>query len=205
MSNYTSLPIAQLRGLTPLFNALCDILPGGAWIAGGALEGLIRNREIKGYDIFFRDRECFEELVRRLDAGTNAVLQEYRRGKGWDRLDDPEQHYVEYESNLGRPAIQLVKYKFSDTIEGILDGFDFTCTQLGTDGSELIVNPEGLLHIAQRRLVINAVESPPTLKYRVSVYTKKGYRLDRSVNEYMTLYEHGGGTYLDFESSRCRS
>src|SRR5690606_22883791 len=91
-------------------------------------------------DYFFRDAAQF--------GAFDSAMQE----KGW--LISSKDHVTTYGTRVDGDTIivQAVRIAFYPSLEAVLDSFDFTITQFGYDGKDMVCGQFSLWDLARRRL-----------------------------------------------------
>lgn len=105
----------------------------GPWIAGGAVRGWMKGNPVKSdIDVYFRTEFQFRFLMQRLSkngfgehfSSTNAITMKS------DELDGKR-----------KSVVQLIRKDYHETVDSILDTFDFAQCQLITDGLNVYGSP----------------------------------------------------------------
>lgn len=164
--NYIQLDKKQLLYPLPEFNYNKDEKTRlQVMIAGGAIRDSLFGEEFSDIDVFGLTKEDLDQFVKQnltqqqgfKQVYFNKNLQTYKKGKVKVQII-----YREYKS-------------FSD----ILDEFDFTVCQFGYDGEVVVCNPQAILDVHHKRIVINHLRNEyvfDTVR-RVQKYIQKGYTI----------------------------
>jgi hypothetical protein len=185
---YTAIPVRQLdTALVPLPSV------GGAFVAGGYAADLLFNRcfgETKDVDVFFNSKEAFEEMYDRLvemgftpDNQSLPFVDPVTKKLLWT----PDLNSLPYfemlppytlHSKFGGRSVQLVKIRWYDDVEHVIDSFDFTVVQVGFDlrSNLCFFNPQGAIHYIRRSIVQHRVESRARVVLRLQKYKDKGFK-----------------------------
>lgn len=168
----------------PLFSILehfMNILPQGAYIAGGFMRAVLAGeKEINGdIDFFFNSAKAFSEMVQILKSfnkDDDTVLGGYICETDLDdfRKNSSSYRFLNFKSP-GKPDIQLIKLIWFDGPEHVIDSFDLTVVQLITDGTRLYYNPQALRDIEEKRLRLHRSQAAIVTLNRLLKYEKKGY------------------------------
>ncbi len=140
-----------------------SMLPIG-WLAGGAIRRVLTGMEPGDYDFFFQNEKHFE--VWNEDA--SRQLKQTKK----------TEHHVQYEGELGgvHTKIQGINFSYFNTIEDMLNVFDFTLCQFAIDNKgTMYTTPEALWDLGRKRLVVNQISYPVSTMRRVLKYTNQGY------------------------------
>ena len=131
------------------------------FIAGGALRSSLINQRYSDIDIFSTENKYLDEFQESL--------------LGWDLVYDA----VKLKTlKKGNDKIQLI-YREYESIESCLDTFDFTICQFAMDNNYLYCNPDALIHLFRKRLVVNKINPEwayDTLR-RLQKYIKSGFTI----------------------------
>jgi hypothetical protein len=134
-------------------------------IAGGCIRDCLFGEKYNDIDIFGLTKEGLDKFV---ELNLSKV-------KGY-RL-------VYFNDNLrtykkGNVKVQIV-YREYETLDSILDSFDFTVCQFMYDGERVLCNPDSLLDVYHKRIVINHIDSLFVLDTfrRVQKYIQRGYSI----------------------------
>lgn len=166
MDNYTVEQQAILK-------AASHFMPKGAWVAGGALTSVYTGQQINDVDIYFKDRDSFEEAVRdAYDSGLWCVSKTSRAVT-----------FV-----YGNCIVQMMHFNWFPNPAAIFDSFDFTCCMAAMDceTKEVIMHDDFLKHASQRFLKFHSGTAFPFgTVARVLKYQKRGYTI--GVNEMLRI------------------
>ncbi|MGL5690793.1 MAG: hypothetical protein ACRDD8_08230 [Bacteroidales bacterium] len=172
-SNYMYLDI---RNYNSIYNALSYLLKNhNGFICGGCFKNILAGEEFKDVDIFFRNKEDFQEAD---DYYMTSDEWEFRYS------NEKAVSYKETETGI---CVDLVRSIYGEPCE-ILDNFDFTITKIALvdvyiDYYEynmlgLVVHNNFFEHLYNKRLVIdNKIPFPESTFSRTLRYTRYGYDL----------------------------
>lgn len=152
----------------PLFE-IVEALPSpsadGPWIAGGAIRRtLLQDSLDSDIDYFFRDEEQKKAF--------GEAIQE--KG-GW--LISEKEHATTYGIKIGHNTVivQAITMAYYPTLDAVLDSFDFTITQFGYDGKDLVCGPHSLWDLARKRLALHKLTFGVSTVRRLIKYTRQGF------------------------------
>lgn len=164
LSRSTDRPFAETT-LAKILYELPRLGPSGPWIAGGALRRTIGNKEPDSdFDFFFRNEDQLEKFAENLDE------------KEFKRVNETE-HHVQYSGQIAdaQRIIQLIKFRYYENTEDVIDSFDFTICQFVFDGAELTCGDFSLWNLGRRRLAIHKISFPLSTMRRVLKYGSQGF------------------------------
>jgi len=147
----------------------------GPWIAGGAPLRWYQGVPVgeSDIDVFCKDQKQFDELVER-------ILGYKRYHKKWD--SENAVTYEIYPSSdskeeftLNGWTIQIIKRKFFDSAQEVIDNFDVSVCQVATDGWNWALGRHTARDIREGNLRMNLPLQADALKRYVK-YTAYGYR-----------------------------
>lgn len=180
--------MAKLRGInSPLLNNLIEILPPGAFLAGGFVASVLKGEkhQASDIDIFFDGPKSFAnayQLISNPPEGDKAwSIKSYKPPAALNDLHKLQSagnklRYVKFESdNKERLPIQLIKMYWYQDVEHVIDSFDLTVTQFAIGGGDLVYNPLSMLDLFSNQAVIHRMHYPADMLYRIIKYIKKGY------------------------------
>lgn len=139
----------------------------GPWLAGGTLRRLIAGEDFdtNDFDIFFRDAEQRDAFEKQLaEAGYQEV---YRC---------PQNLLTTYYDKHDN-KVQSIGVNFYNDPELVIDSFDFTVSQLITDGTAVWVGEDTLCDIANRYINLYRLTHPNATMRRVEKYVQHGYHM----------------------------
>lgn len=156
-----------------IVKASSHFMPSGAWVAGGALTSAFTGTPINDVDIYFKDRDGFE----------NAVHKAFDEGF-WCVSNTSRAVTFAY----GHSIIQLMHFNWFESSQAIFDSFDFTCCMaaMDCDTKAITMHDDFLKHCSQRFLKFHAGTAfPYGTVARVLKYQKRGYTI--GVNEMLRI------------------
>lgn len=137
----------------------------GPWIAGGALRRTLQQRPLDSdVDYFFLD-------VGQKDAFQSALLDK----GGW--IISEKEHAITYgiKADNATVIVQAIIMAYYQNLEAVLDSFDFTITQFGYDGADLVCGPFSLWDLARKRLALHRLTYGVSTVRRLIKYTRQDF------------------------------
>jgi len=143
------------------------------WLAGGALRRTITAESIIGksdFDFFFKNEEAFVDMLTAFSEMGFIIKRENDANKtleGKVKLGEEEKTII----------VQLIKIQFYQTVDALLDSFDFTLCQfaLDTKTGTFYCGDTSMFDAARRRIVVHKVTYPVASLRRLIKYTSQGY------------------------------
>lgn len=154
---------------TPLgaaLKSLPELTPtSGVWLAGGALRRTIFNQPLEGGDLdfFFNGETTLANFAARLEAAGYKKVKEGEFNEQWEL---PESKSL---------PIQLIRVKFYNSAQEIIDSFDYTLCQFVFDGTTLYCGELSLFDGARKHIVIDKITYPVATMRRLLKYHSQGY------------------------------
>jgi hypothetical protein len=193
---YSHMPTGMALGQTNGPNPTLPPLPAidGAYVAGGYAADLLINcgfGKARDVDVFFNSREAFEKMFDRLtelgyalDSQCLSFIDPATKKLIWTEEFEKQVPYVEFHPpfelrhQYGEKTVQLVKIRWYDSAEHVIDAFDFTVVAVAFDlgAWECFFNPLAPLHYAHRVIVQHRVESRARVLLRLQKYKDKGFK-----------------------------
>lgn len=153
-----------------------------AIIAGGAITSIFSSKEINDYDVYFHNIKDMQTFM------ANAFDE---TGEDVELIDYPPYQLVctSYTTRsimfrLGEQKVQLIHFRFFDSIADIFESFDFTINMGAFDFStnEFVMDTRFLPDLSKRRLVFNEKTTYPIIStLRVHKYISRGYNISKKV------------------------
>lgn len=132
------------------------------WIAGGVVRGWFKGGEkLSDVDVFF-NRE--ESLIKYSELLIN---------KGFKKTSEHKNAITFIHEDL---IVQCIRVKYYDSLETLLDSFDFTVCQFAWDGVKIFASSEAIISVLRGHLGVHKLEGNVVDSLRRAFkYTKKGY------------------------------
>lgn len=161
----------------------------GVWLAGGALRTLLDttpfSSEVTDIDLFFKTTE----IKKTLDGFLTGSMY-------WKKVFDcPLGTLTTFKNEYNRWKIQLISIAYYETVEKLLESFDFTVTQFVTDGKYFWMGESSYTDLLEKRLRWNVITYPASSLHRLTKYIKKGFTMrEADYQEFVnTLWGHDSG------------
>jgi len=125
----------------------------GPWLAGGSVWKAIENLPLDcDIDFFFKDETQYEEYLRKL----KSIPYVYHIVTEKQNKYNITFGYHIYEKGYNKTVpLQLISFKFWNTLEELLEGFDFTVCQFGFNGRQLYTGDTALEDLRTRTIKFN--------------------------------------------------
>jgi len=146
----------------------------GCFLAGGAITSMFSGKNIRDYDLYFKNKEAFVDALQ-------AAYDD-----GWWCLSVTPRAITFIENN--ETIFQLMCFDWFETAQAIFDRFDFTCCMAAIDleTDEFFRHPDFIRDVARRRLQFNhGTAFPLGSAMRVRKYQSRGYAIEDS--EYLKI------------------
>lgn len=143
-------------------------LDKGPWLAGGAVRKFYLNESLENsdWDFWFRNIEQYNIALQRIKDLKATRVYETENAISF-------KYYVDNDS---AQTIQLIRRRFFDKPQQIINGFDFSVCQLVTDGHKVIVGNDTIRDIKSRTLRLAQENVPEYIIPRIIKYMVYGYR-----------------------------
>jgi hypothetical protein len=153
----------------------------GVWIAGGSIrKSLFPNTQeliLEGdLDFFFKDKESFDRYWNQVIMLPTVKLLNSLTSKNnvHHNIELKIRDFDQTERTL-KLSIQLITIAYYETVETLLDSFDFTICQFGFDGTDLYCGDLSLSDLAQKRLAAHRITYPVESMRRLVKYSLQGF------------------------------
>lgn len=138
-----------------------DPRPEGPWICGGFFRRILLNQKRDSdVDYFFKNPKQLKQFL--LDATSG----------GWEETARSDTAITLKKG--GRVAQASIIHYYA-SIEAVLNSFDFTITQVGFDGKDLVFGPYTLWDIARKRLALHRLTYGVSTLRRLIKYSRQGF------------------------------
>jgi len=152
----------------------------GPWLAGGSVRRLIsRLPQESDFDFFFRDQAQFDAFCEAI-KGKGAKQQNESDFNVTFRLPAAEAKPVDEDSFEGggpELKVQAIRVAFFETLDAVIDSFDFSICQCGFDGTDLLFGQWALFDIANKRLVPGKLSYGTSSLRRLIKYARQGFTI----------------------------
>lgn len=163
---YPSIPEIDV----PIVSIIKPDLANGPWIAGGAALGWYKGESMADtdgdIDIFFVSYEQLQDTANRLNNATKSMFQKY-----------DSKYAKTYEVNLSDKSwtIQLIKCRYMEQPQDIIDAFDISVCEVVTDGNKFLLGQNTAYDIRNSLLRFKYPLREDAIK-RYAKYYAYGYR-----------------------------
>ena len=134
----------------------------GGWMAGGAVRRWFTNAEkLSDVDYFFPNEVSFLDFKKFLI--TNGYKEESSNPNVTTLLK-------------GEITVQCITIKYYETVEALLESFDFNLCQFAWDGKDIYSTPEAIISVGRNHLGVNKLEGNVMDSLRRAFkYCRKGF------------------------------
>lgn len=158
-------------------------LKTGPCLAGGMLRKL-HNSEQPGesdWDIWFASETQFQQAYKKL----NELNSAYKVHESDNAVTFIIQDNTAYK-------VQIIKKNFYNSAQEVIDNFDFTVTQLVSDGEQIIAGKYTYRDLATKtlRLTSPTMINRPGIFARIVKYVSYGYKIDAELAELINNNRH---------------
>lgn len=142
----------------------------GPWIAGGAALRWWQNQPVgeSDIDVFCANAKQAETIIEN--------IKQYGR---WQRKYESDNattlSYWNKEKSSKPWTIQIIKRRYFNSLQEVIDSFDMTVCEIGTSGNDWLLGKETAKDIRERNLRMKHPLQPDALK-RLTKYWTYGYR-----------------------------
>lgn len=166
----------------PLIDTILDNY--GVVLAGGALRDLINGDTPKDWDFFFLNEGAFHKSLQHL-----RNIAEHN-----DSLYDLSSfiisnHYTKTLETNG-VKIQLIHKKFYDSVDDVVDSFDFNVCQVALTTEVFYITPEIHDSITRKEVEVNVLPNPVDSLNRLLRLRKKGYIVKKAYWQIVSKLYH---------------
>lgn len=182
---YQTIPQEQLNLikeiLTERVPELANIMrkvPSKVFLAGGAIRTLIStdeefDAEKTDIDLFFFSPDELNIVKEFLENKTNYH-------KVFQCPEGKLASYVFLNGEEPKWKIQCISVSYYDDLKEVIDSFDFTCTQFGTDWEVGLMGETSEKDVMNKHLVFHKVTYPSSTLRRMMKYSRKGYHMEEN-------------------------
>lgn len=150
---------------------LPDLQRIGPWICGGAVRKTIVNESLDSdFDFFFKNEKQFNHWKSKLGRRGLTLLKQNDKNEVWilpSKIDE--------ETDLPEMKVQLIKFRWYDSIQDVLESFDFTISQFGYDGADIYCGDWSLFDLARKKLVPLQLTYAMSSFRRLTKYAAQGF------------------------------
>lgn len=159
---------------------LPSVAPEGPWVAGGSVRRLVSGLAQDGdFDFFFRDQPQLYAFVEDMKKRGATVSSENDFNITLLLPSVKAKPIGENEFSKSGPElkVQAIRIAFHETLDAVLESFDFSICQCGFDGVDLLFGQWALFDIANRRLVPGKIRYGTSSLRRIIKYTQQGFTI----------------------------
>jgi hypothetical protein len=174
------------------------ILSNSAWLAGGALRGIVdKTDNINDFDVFFKNKTSYDLAVSRLEKHKlfNLVFScQNNKLKTYSGIvsDDDKNHYVK---------IQLITPQFYENIEEVLNSFNINAGRLIMDNKYVYTYRSVLRDIKYKEINLHNVTFPNATFKRMIKYQFKNYKItNQSIDFFVDKVYNMGATSQELQN-----
>lgn len=165
--------------LSKSLSRLPEIKPsGGVWLAGGAIRRTFQGqRPDSDFDFFFKDQQSMDGFIEKLIVLGAQLLSENDKNKKFMLPSTVIEEAYENGNGLHLPEmeIQCINFQFFNSIEDVIDSFDFTICMFGFDGENFHIGDFSLWDLARKKLVVNQITYGVASVRRLMKYANQGF------------------------------
>lgn len=162
--------------LSRALNRLPILTANGPWLAGGAVRRTLQGKALDSdFDFFFKSEQQAEDFCNSLtDLGakllrSNDMNSQYKLP---GMVPEDQEGTGLY---LPEMDIQVIRFRYYDSAEQVLDSFDFTLSQFAYDGANVYMADLALWDVARMKLVPHKITYATSSLRRLLKYTNQGF------------------------------
>jgi hypothetical protein len=156
-----------------LYNAFVS---ENAFVAGGAMRSIFANEEIKDFDIYFEEKENYDNILKFLEK---CGIEGFYSANAYNfKVNNRDYQLIHHEKMMGTP-------------EYIISHFDFTVcmSAYSFKTKNIFCYDKFLEHLARRELIYNPdTFFPLSSLIRTKKYIKRGYNI--TALQYLKIVSH---------------
>lgn len=150
----------------------------GPWLAGGSVWKAIENRPIThDLDFFFQNQAQCAQWIRTLNS---IPYVHHIVGEKENRYNRTYQFHVHDKGYNKTVSVQCIHFKFWNSLQELLEGFDFTACQFGFDGRKLFTGDTAFDDVRDRVIRFNKVHDSVATGIHLDKYVKQGFKIPAS-------------------------
>lgn len=152
----------------------------GPWVAGGSVRRLVmRLPQDSDYDYFFKDQAQFDAFCSAMEAlGAKRVNEnDFNVTFKLPAVDAKPVEDDVFEPAGPELKVQAIRIAFHETLDAVIESFDFSICQTGFDGTDFLFGQWTLFDLANKRLVPGKLRYGTSSLRRVIKYTRQGYTI----------------------------
>lgn len=156
------------------------VSPSGPWVAGGSVRRLIsRLEQDSDYDFFFRDQAQLDTFAEDMKKRGAIVDNDNDFNITFTLPKQKAQPVDEDKFEGGGPElkVQAIRIAFFESLDAVIDSFDFSICQCGYDGNDMVFGQWALWDIANKRLVPGRLTYAASSMRRMIKYARQGFTI----------------------------
>ena len=157
-----------------------------AILSGGALTSIMTGKDINDFDIYFRSENDLLSLANDIYAASESSKMA-SSGYFSLRVNELTGKSIMCSSTDTDQLVQLILFKYFDSINSLFESFDFTCCMGAFDFSteSFVFHDDFLRHCAQKHLKFNDKTDFPIYIYDpcVKIYGERVHNLSSRTNK----------------------
>jgi len=137
------------------------------WLAGGAIRRTILNKSLEeaDFDFFFKDEESLISFQNDLENDDFIKVSENEKNITYSKICE----------DGTKIKLQCIFFQFYETIEDVIDSFDFTITQFAYDGKDMYCGEYSLFDLTRGKLALHKLTFGVATVRRLIKYTQQGF------------------------------
>lgn len=159
---------------------LPSVAADGPWIAGGSVRRLVtRKAQESDFDFFFKGEVQFDAFCKAVEKAGGFRTNESDFNITFCIPAVKAKPLGDDEFSLGGPElkVQAIRIDYFESLNAVLESFDFSICQCGFDGSSLAFGPWTLWDLANNKLVPGKLRYGASSLRRVIKYTRQGFTI----------------------------
>ena len=159
---------------------LPSISQSGPWLAGGSVRRVVaRQAQDSDFDFFFKDQVQFDSFCAEMKARGARRSSESEFNVTFLLPPQAAKPIGDDKFSKAGPElkVQAIRIAFFETLDTTLESFDFSITQFGYDGTDLVFGQWSLFDLASKRLVPGKLTYGTSSLRRIIKYTRQGFTI----------------------------
>ena len=152
----------------------------GPWLAGGALRRTLMRQPLSSdFDFFFASEGQFNRFCEQMKGRGAWIVRKNDHNTTFRLPSEAPKPTGEDEFEPYKPEIEIqaITTQWYDSLEQVLDSFDFTICQFGFDGVRLVCGDYSLWDLGRRRLAPHKITFGTASMRRLLKYTNQGFTI----------------------------
>lgn len=159
---------------------LPNVTADGPWIAGGAVRRVVtRKPQESDFDFFFKDEGQFDAFCKAIEKAGGFRTNESDFNVTFCIPAVKAKPIGDDEFSPGGPElkVQAIRIEYFESLDAVLESFDFSICQCGFDGARMAFGPWTLWDLANNKLVPGRLRYGASSLRRVIKYTRQGFTI----------------------------